>query len=381
MGLPHLVVDLVVHAEACDENCVGPAVILDSAEPVGEVGVQLGGQAARRALGLAQEASLFLPHLRRHSPQRDALSVNDPCDNAGRLAQLERGHAAVLRHGVHVFEADDVGFPAGEDAVQLHAVDAGAEGRHVDDFGESATGEEGECSGQAGVDADDDAHGRVNEKLSGWSSRLTPSSISLMTSQWNDTSRLSAASVSSSNSSSLNRIDLVTIREWYQKDDGLVKLCDNDAMPARSGPVRQDPKKMRYIEWLTTPEIFRSPATKQDLAKELDVYPKTLYNWENDREFREVWHGEADVVLEEHGAVDKRQAVLDSLYEAASDPRSPRHVSAAKLYLEVIGAIGPQRIDVHVSSKALSMLSDDEIESLIARGLAEQRAEVEGGES
>ena len=150
-----------------------------------------------------------------------------------------------------------------------------------------------------------------------------------------------------------------------------------EVVPRQNGPVRQDAKKMRYVEWLTTPPQARNPKTKQELAAELDVYPKTLYNWEQDREFRQVWHGEAADVLDEHDAVDKRQRVLDTLYEAASDPRSPRHVQAAKLYLESIGAIGPQRIDVQVSSKALGLLSDDDIERLIARGLAEQQAELE----
>ncbi|HEX5016006.1 MAG TPA: phBC6A51 family helix-turn-helix protein [Actinomycetes bacterium] len=151
-------------------------------------------------------------------------------------------------------------------------------------------------------------------------------------------------------------------------------------MPRRNVPVLQDAKKMRYIEWLNTPRQFRIPPTKAEMAAALDVYPKTLYNWENDREFRKVWRGEADEILDEHGAEDKVQVVLDSLYQAARDPRSPRHVTAAKLYLETIGAIGPQRVEVQVSSKALSMLSDDEIERLIARGLAEQRAEVEAGD-
>jgi|SRR6187402_1451357 len=148
-------------------------------------------------------------------------------------------------------------------------------------------------------------------------------------------------------------------------------------MPKISGPVRQDPKKMRYIEWLNTPAMMRQPQTKQELAAQLDVIPKTLYNWEQDAEFRQIWHSQAEGILEEHDAVDKIQRVLDTLYESASDTHSPRHVQAAKLYLEAVGAIGPQQIDVKVSSKALGMLGDDEIERLIARGLAEQRAELE----
>lgn len=134
---------------------------------------------------------------------------------------------------------------------------------------------------------------------------------------------------------------------------------------------------MRYIEWLSTPPSMRRPATKQEIAAELDVYPKTLYNWEQDREFRDVWRDESDEVI---GGEDKRQQVLDTLHRTAIDSHNPRHVAAGKLYLEAIGAMSPQRVDVNVSSKALGMLSDDEIERLIARGLAEQRADV-GDES
>ena len=138
-------------------------------------------------------------------------------------------------------------------------------------------------------------------------------------------------------------------------------------------PVRQDAKKMRYIEWLTTPPQERVPPTERDIAKELDVYPKTLYNWRQDREFRDVWRDDADEVI---GGEDKRQRVMEVLYMAAIDYRSPRHVAAAKLYLETIGAIGPQRIDVQVSNKAVSLLTEEELDNLITRGLAEQSAEI-----
>jgi hypothetical protein len=69
---------------------------------------------------------------------------------------------------------------------------------------------------------------------------------------------------------------------------------------------------------------------------------------------------------------------MEVLYRAATDERNPRHVTAAKLYLEATGAIQPPRLNVEVSAKALGMLSDDEIESLIARGVAEMKAEGNG---
>jgi hypothetical protein len=137
-------------------------------------------------------------------------------------------------------------------------------------------------------------------------------------------------------------------------------------------PVRQDARKMRYIEWLTTVPDYRRPKTERELAAELDVYPKTLYNWRQDRDFREVWRDESDEVI---GGADRRQAVLETLYRAATDERNPRHVQAGKLYLEAIGAMAPGKVDVTVTSKAVGMLSDDELERFIGIGVAELKAE------
>ena len=147
-------------------------------------------------------------------------------------------------------------------------------------------------------------------------------------------------------------------------------------MPIQYVPVRQDAKKMRYIEWLTTPPTYREPATEKQLAAELDVYSKTLYNWRHDREFREVWQDNTDAVI---GGEDRRQAVMDALYKAASDDHNPRHVQAAKLYLDAIGAMSPPKVDVTVSHKALGMLTDEEIEVLLARGVADYK-QAEGAE-
>lgn len=140
-------------------------------------------------------------------------------------------------------------------------------------------------------------------------------------------------------------------------------------------PVRADPRKMRYIEWLTTPPQERQPRTERELARSLDVYVKTLYNWKQDRDFLDEWRGEADEVI---GGPDKRQAVLDTLYRAATEERNPRHVQAAKLYLEAVGAMSPPKFDVTISGKALGMLSEDELERLIAIGVAELQKETDG---
>lgn len=117
---------------------------------------------------------------------------------------------------------------------------------------------------------------------------------------------------------------------------------------------------MRYIQWLTTPPSHREPRTEVELAREMDVYPKTLWNWRQEREFREVWSDDTDRVV---GGEDRRQRVMDVLYDAAVDTRNPRHVQAAKLYLDTLGAISPPR---EGNAKAVGMLTDVEIEQMIA---------------
>jgi len=139
-------------------------------------------------------------------------------------------------------------------------------------------------------------------------------------------------------------------------------------MPIPYVPVRQDAKKMAYIEWLTTPPADRVPHTEREFALSIDVYHKTLYNWRHDREFREVWQDNTDQVI---GGEDRRQAVMDALYKTASDERNPRHVAAAKLYLDAIGAMSPPKLNVNINHRALGMLTEEEIEELMARGLAE----------
>lgn len=134
---------------------------------------------------------------------------------------------------------------------------------------------------------------------------------------------------------------------------------------------------MRFIEWLTTPPRARQPQTEKEFAAMIDVHTKTLFNWKQDREFREEWQQATDQVI---GDLDRRAIIMDELFEAARDRRSPRHVSAAKLWLEAAGAITPAKLEVSHTHKAVGMLTDDELEKLVARGAAElAREQAEGG--
>lgn len=138
--------------------------------------------------------------------------------------------------------------------------------------------------------------------------------------------------------------------------------------------VTQDPRKMRFIEWLTTPPSMRDPETEEEFAAVIDVHPKTLHNWKRDPEFKYVWHGKTDEVI---GGDDRRQAVIDALFAAASDPFNPRSVSAAKEYREWLKLMAPEQAGSGeiVADKPLALLSDEEIDDLLARGLQNQQVE------
>lgn len=138
--------------------------------------------------------------------------------------------------------------------------------------------------------------------------------------------------------------------------------------------VTQDPRKMRFIEWLTTPPPMREPDTEEAFAAVIDVHPKTLHNWKHDPEFKSVWHGENDKVL---GGDDRRKAVIDALFEAASDPNHPRQVTAAKEYREWLKLMSPETEGTGevVAHKRLELLTDEEIDDLLARGLQNQQIE------
>lgn len=131
-------------------------------------------------------------------------------------------------------------------------------------------------------------------------------------------------------------------------------------------PVRQDPRKMRYIEWLTTPMSERTPSNEIELAAELDVYPKTLYNWRHEREFKDVWSEETETVgLSE----DKRANIINNLYEVGMDKTNPRMVMAAKEFLNYYKELRPERDgEDPTAGKALNMLSDEELDALLAEG-------------
>ena len=86
----------------------------------------------------------------------------------------------------------------------------------------------------------------------------------------------------------------------------------------------------RFVEWTLTPANLREHESKAKLAVELGVHPNTLRNYQHDPAFQKaVTHRARSLVR-----TDRLPDVLDSLFVQASDPTTPRSVSAAKALLE-----------------------------------------------
>lgn len=139
-------------------------------------------------------------------------------------------------------------------------------------------------------------------------------------------------------------------------------------------PVDADPKKLRYLRWLTTPKQDRVPSSERKLAAEMNISVKTLYNWRQNTEFRRRWEEETDAII---GGEDRRQAVFDSLWETATDRNHKQHVSAAVAYVKLTAEIKPTVENLRQSDKPLTQLHAKELDEMIAAVYASERGAAE----
>lgn len=95
---------------------------------------------------------------------------------------------------------------------------------------------------------------------------------------------------------------------------------------------------MRLLEWLVTLPAERVPSTKDGLANELGVSPRTLRDWQAQESFRKAWDKAAWDIS---GGPEKTQTILDALHEYATDREAKDRVSAATTWLKATGAIQP----------------------------------------
>lgn len=129
-----------------------------------------------------------------------------------------------------------------------------------------------------------------------------------------------------------------------------------------------DWRRQHFLDWLVTPPELRDPTTMKSLAEKLALSTQTLTRWKTDSGFLADW----EVLYRKTvGSPEKAQRIVERLFETADDRTDPRHVSAAKAYLEAIDAIRPKKVEVTVN-KAAKELSDDDLYRILA-----ERAELE----
>ena len=135
-----------------------------------------------------------------------------------------------------------------------------------------------------------------------------------------------------------------------------------------------DPRHRQLVEWLCTPPKDRDPVSQRQLAAKLGVAPRTIRSWQVRDDVRRAWSKLSEDIV---GDPSKVQEVLETLRQAAIDPSHRQFTQSAKLYLEAVDAIKPpdRSVEVNLSSEAISALSDDKLEAVIAEQIAMQRAQ------
>ena len=115
--------------------------------------------------------------------------------------------------------------------------------------------------------------------------------------------------------------------------------------------------------------------TMKELAVDLGVSDRTLRDWKERREIREVWEEQAKKVV---GSPERARDVLEAMYQRAIDSTDAKQVQAAKLYLEAIEAIKPPTVEVR-SVSDLARVSDDELQAMIAATAGQMLEERQNG--
>jgi hypothetical protein len=128
-----------------------------------------------------------------------------------------------------------------------------------------------------------------------------------------------------------------------------------------------DFRRGAFLEWLVTPLRDRVAKTQAEFAASVGLDPNQLSTWKKDPEFLREWEAK---YLSTIGSPERKMSVLDTLYRTATDPDDPRHVQAAKQYMELAEGLRPQKIDISLTKSARNM-SDEELDSVI-QGLAQR---------
>ena len=133
----------------------------------------------------------------------------------------------------------------------------------------------------------------------------------------------------------------------------------------------EDARKLRLLEWLTTPDTLRVPDSQRKLADELEVSESTIRNWKSDATFRAKWEKQAKDIV---GDPTKIQQAIQDLYDMGRDSNAtvPARVKAYEVFLRAVDGIRPPAIDL--ARKKAAELSDSELEALTVEAAQRESA-------
>ena len=128
-----------------------------------------------------------------------------------------------------------------------------------------------------------------------------------------------------------------------------------------------DAREELLLNWLCTPKELREPSTKVALAEDLGVSESWVDKKRREPEFLARWEAQYRRTI---GSPERMQAVMEALYETATDRTDPRQVQAAREYRAAVEGVRPNDVNITVK-KDLKEMSAKELAELAAQWAAE----------
>ena len=117
------------------------------------------------------------------------------------------------------------------------------------------------------------------------------------------------------------------------------------------GKKYDDSVREEYLNWLMTPPGQREPSTKKELALQLKVSERTLYNWEGSDEFQKEMR-----TLKGKWGVRWYGDILGRLMSVVQEGQDGNAIRAAQVLLQHL-EIAPVKADEVVTSEEVKAIA------------------------
>ena len=136
-----------------------------------------------------------------------------------------------------------------------------------------------------------------------------------------------------------------------------------DQRHLRPNGMKVSDLQAEFIEWLLDPN---KQGSQNEFARQHNVAVSTLSNWKKkDAIFKTEWERRA---AELNVSTDRIQAVIEAIYQSATNSDAKEHVKAATLYLQYVDKFTP-KLDMGVTKKdqatSLEEMTDEELQEAL----------------